>query len=90
MAIGGPDSQEQDTRTKASQGRRRSRLDEAGREAGAAVDILRLPGIYGPGRSPLERLRRGEARRIVKPGHVVNRAHVDDIAEIARRVSKAG
>ena len=59
-----------------------ARWIEAGRARGAAVDILRLPGIYGPGRNALVRLREGDARRIVKPGHVSNRAHVDDIAEV--------
>jgi nucleoside-diphosphate-sugar epimerase len=49
---------------------------------GARLDILRLAGIYGPGRNALEKLRRGEARRIVKPGQVFNRIHVDDIAAI--------
>ena len=44
------------------------------------VDILRLPGIYGPGRSVLDQLRAGRARQILKPGHVFNRIHVDDIA----------
>ena len=76
-------------------GRSLARLAEEARwtEAappGAAVDILRLPGIYGPGRNALERLRAGEARRIVKPGHVVNRAHVDDIAAVARLVLEKG
>ncbi len=66
------------------------RWTEAGRARGAAVDILRLPGIYGPGRNAIERLRAGEARRIVKPNHVMNRAHVDDIAEIARLVLEKG
>jgi nucleoside-diphosphate-sugar epimerase len=46
------------------------------------LDIFRLAGIYGPGRSPLERIRAGEAQRIVKPGQVFNRIHVDDIAQI--------
>lgn len=45
------------------------------------VAILRLPGIYGPGRNALVNLTRGEARRIVKPDQVFNRAHVDDIAQ---------
>ncbi len=67
-----------------------ARWTEAGRASGAAVDLLRLPGIYGPGRNALDRLRRGDARRIVKPGHVVNRAHVDDIAEVAGRVLEKG
>ncbi len=42
--------------------------------------ILRLAGIYGPGRNALENLRDGSARRIVKPGQVFNRIHVEDIA----------
>jgi len=67
-----------------------ARWTEAGRTRGIAVDILRLPGIYGPGRNALDKLRRGEARRIVKPNHVVNRAHVDDIAEAARLVLSRG
>lgn len=46
---------------------------------GEAARIVRLPGIYGPGRSPFERLRDGTAQRIVKPGQVFSRVHVDDI-----------
>ncbi|RTM05120.1 MAG: SDR family oxidoreductase [Bradyrhizobiaceae bacterium] len=42
--------------------------------------ILRLAGIYGPGRNALTTLRAGTARRIIKPGQVFNRIHVDDIA----------
>lgn len=44
------------------------------------VRAVRLPGIYGPGRSAFDRLRKGQARRIIKDGHVFSRAHVDDIA----------
>jgi nucleoside-diphosphate-sugar epimerase len=40
---------------------------------------FRLPGIYGPGRSPLDRVRDGKAHRIDRPGQVFSRAHVDDI-----------
>ncbi|MEM8877727.1 MAG: SDR family oxidoreductase [Pseudomonadota bacterium] len=47
---------------------------------GAGAFIMRLGGIYGPGRSPLEKVRNGEARRIIKPGQVFNRIHVADIA----------
>jgi len=57
---------------------------------GARLDILRLAGIYGPGRNALEKLRRGEARRIVKPGQVFSRIHVDDIAAVAVRLIEAG
>jgi nucleoside-diphosphate-sugar epimerase len=67
-----------------------ARWAAAGRARGVAVDLLRLPGIYGPGRNALVRLRQGTARRIVKPGHVSNRAHVDDIAEVTRLVLGRG
>ncbi len=46
------------------------------------LHIFRLAGIYGPGRNPLEALKRGTARRIVKQGQVFNRIHVDDIANV--------
>jgi len=45
-----------------------------------AVDIFRLAGIYGPGRSAFDDLRGGRARRILKPGHAFGRIHRDDIA----------
>ena len=44
------------------------------------VHVLRLSGIYGPGRNPLVALAEGRARRLVKPGQVFNRIHVEDIA----------
>ncbi len=47
---------------------------------GGDAAILRLAGIYGPGRNALVTLRAGTARRIIKPGQVFNRIHVDDIA----------
>lgn len=52
---------------------------EVGRGMGLTVAVFRLPGIYGPCRSALDRLRAGEGRRIVKPGQVFSRIHVDDI-----------
>jgi nucleoside-diphosphate-sugar epimerase len=52
-----------------------------GAQHGVAVAILRLAGIYGPGRNALTQIARGEARRIVKPGQVFNRIHVADIAQ---------
>lgn len=60
--------------------RRRAAAERAWQATFAAACIVRLPGIYGPGRSALDRLRGGTARRIVKDGHVFSRAHVDDIA----------
>ena len=50
----------------------------------ARVVIFRLPSIYGPGRSTIDAIKEGRARRIVKHGHVFNRAHVDDIATALR------
>ena len=47
--------------------------------------LFRLSGIYGPGRSALDRVRAGAARAIVKPGHVFSRIHVDDIASALER-----
>jgi len=52
-----------------------------GEQSGAAVAILRLAGIYGPGRNALVQIARGDTRRIVKPGQVFNRIHVGDIAQ---------
>jgi nucleoside-diphosphate-sugar epimerase len=46
-----------------------------------AAHIFRLPGIYGPGRSTLERLKRGITRSIYYPGHLFSRIHVEDIAQ---------
>ena len=44
--------------------------------------LFRLPGIYGPGRNQLESLREGTAKRIIKPGQLFSRIHVDDIAGV--------
>ena len=53
-----------------------------GERAGKQAQVFRLAGIYGPGRSAIERLRAGTAQRIVKPGQVFNRIHVADIAAV--------
>ncbi len=52
------------------------------RESGLPLHIFRLAGIYGPGRGPFEKVRSGEARRVVKEGQVFSRIHVDDIAQV--------
>jgi len=49
---------------------------------GLPVHLFRLAGIYGPGRGVLEQVRKGRARRIVKPGQVFSRIHVDDIVQV--------
>lgn len=53
-----------------------------GRDHGLPVQVFRLAGIYGPGRNQLADLAAGRARRIVKPGQVFSRIHVDDIAAV--------
>ena len=49
---------------------------------GLPLHIFRLAGIYGPGRGPFEKVRDGTARRILKPGQVFSRIHVEDIAGV--------
>jgi nucleoside-diphosphate-sugar epimerase len=71
-----PDSRRADERLSAERG-----WQSLGARSGAAVAVLRLAGIYGPGRNALVQVARGEARRIVKPGQVFNRIHVGDIAQ---------
>lgn len=51
-------------------------------EAGLPVHTFRLAGIYGPGRGPFEKIRRGVAQRIVKKDQVFGRIHVEDIATV--------
>lgn len=46
------------------------------------LHIFRLAGIYGPGRSALDSVRAGVARRINKPGHAFSRIHVEDIVQV--------
>jgi nucleoside-diphosphate-sugar epimerase len=48
-------------------------------EAGVPLAIIRLSGIYGPGRNALKTVDEGKARRLIKPGQVFNRIHVADI-----------
>ena len=51
-------------------------------ETGLPVHIFRLAGIYGPGRSALDQIRSGRARRIDRPDHLFSRIHVDDIVSV--------
>lgn len=68
--------------------RRRIRAEADWAELGVAFGlpliIFRLPGIYGPGRSALDTVRAGKAKRILKEGQVFSRMHVDDIAATLR------
>jgi nucleoside-diphosphate-sugar epimerase len=67
-------------------GRSQARLEaenqwhDLGEKAGRPVAILRLSGIYGPGRNAFVNLENGTAKRLVKQDQVFNRIHVDDIA----------
>lgn len=56
-------------------------------QTGLPIALLRLSGIYGPGRNALIRLQSGTARRLIKPGQVFNRIHVDDIAGAAAHLA---
>jgi nucleoside-diphosphate-sugar epimerase len=76
------------------QGRRSARTaaDLAWQALGRPAHIFRLPGIYGPGRSALDRIREGSARRIVAADQIFSRIHVDDIVSgvIAGMAGPAG
>jgi nucleoside-diphosphate-sugar epimerase len=61
-----------------------------GREMEVPVAIMRLAGIYGPGRNAFVKLGEGKARRIVKPGQVFSRIHVDDIAGATEMLALRG
>jgi nucleoside-diphosphate-sugar epimerase len=63
---------------------------QAAQTADARLAILRLAGIYGPRRNALAAVRRGDARRIAKPGQVFNRIHVSDIAQAIAAVFSRG
>ncbi|WP_309666858.1 SDR family oxidoreductase [Tabrizicola sp.] len=63
-------------------GRWRVLAEAQWRATGLPMHIFRLAGIYGPGRGPFEKVRDGTARRIIKPGQVFSRCHVEDIAQV--------
>ncbi len=61
-------------------GQARVAAEAAWADLGLPLHIFRLAGIYGPGRGPFAKVRRGTARRIIKEGQVFSRIHVEDIA----------
>ncbi|NLH81036.1 MAG: NAD-dependent epimerase/dehydratase family protein, partial [Phyllobacteriaceae bacterium] len=61
-----------------------------GRAHGVAVAILRLAGIYGPGRNAFVNLAEGRARRVIKPGQMFNRIHVEDIGRAIAAAAATG
>lgn len=85
---GGWVDEETPTAPTSDRGRWRVAAEEAWlalwRQHGLPAHVYRLAGIYGPGRSQLEALREGRAKRIDKPGQVFSRIHVDDIAAVLK------
>jgi nucleoside-diphosphate-sugar epimerase len=63
-------------------GRRRLAAETAWLALPQPAHLFRLAGIYGPGRSALDSVRDGKARRVVKPGQVFSRIHRDDIVQV--------
>lgn len=63
-------------------GRQRVDAEAAWQSLPIPLHIFRLAGIYGPGRGPFAKVRAGTARRIIKPGQVFSRIHVEDIAQV--------
>ena len=68
------------TIAEAGEGRRNARAEADLAWLTMGARVFRLPGIYGPGRSALDRVKEGKARRMDIPGQVFSRVHVDDIA----------
>lgn len=70
-------------------GRQRVLAESQWRALDLPLHIFRLAGIYGDGRGPFEKVREGTARRIIKPGQVFSRIHVDDIAQVLEASMRA-
>jgi nucleoside-diphosphate-sugar epimerase len=79
---GAPVTEDSPVNPRSARGKRRVVAEEQWRGLGGPLHIFRLPGIYGPGRGPLEKVRGGTARCLVKPNHKFSRIHVDDIAQV--------
>ncbi|MDT0574607.1 SDR family NAD(P)-dependent oxidoreductase [Croceicoccus sp. F390] len=69
-----------DESTPVGSGRRSARVDADAHWLALGARVFRLPGIYGPGRSALDRVREGKAHRIDLPEQVFSRIHVEDLA----------
>lgn len=67
------------TIAQSGEGRRNARAEADLAWLNMGARVFRLPGIYGPGRSALDRVQEGKARRIDLPDQVFSRVHVDDI-----------
>lgn len=78
----GGDWVSEDTPRRPSKPRTRRRVAAEDAWLARGAQLFRLAGIYGPGRSALERVASGRARRVIKAGKMFNRIHVDDIATV--------
>lgn len=65
-------------------GRARVAAETGWQALGLPLHVFRLAGIYGPGRGPFEKILAGKARRIIRPGQVFGRIHVEDVATVLR------
>ena len=83
---GGDVDESSSCRPSGERGRRRVNAENGWlrlwQERGLPVHVFRLAGIYGPGRSALDLVRTGKARRIDKPGQIFNRIHLQDIVSV--------
>jgi len=74
-----------ETRPSSARGSKRAKAEtqwlKLRRLAGIPINIFRLAGVYGPGRSTLDTVRAGNTKRVYKEGHAFNRIHVDDITQ---------
>jgi nucleoside-diphosphate-sugar epimerase len=81
---GGWVDEESELRPATRRGQLRVEAEAAWQAIPVPLHVFRLAGIYGPGRGPFEKVRQGTARRIVKPGQMFSRIHVDDITQVLR------
>jgi nucleoside-diphosphate-sugar epimerase len=83
---GGDVDERSEIRPESKRGSRRVRAEQQWmslfQSRGFPLHVFRLSGIYGPGRSALDSVRAGVARRIHKPGQAFNRIHVEDIVQV--------
>lgn len=70
------------TAPESRRGKARVATEAAWQASGLPVQIFRLAGIYGPGRTGAERILDGTAQRVIKPGLFFSRIHVEDIAQV--------
>ncbi len=79
---GGEVDETSDLKPASKRGARRVEAEAAWLSLAPAVPVhvFRLAGIYGPGRGPLEKVRAPDAKRVIKPGQVFGRIHIEDIA----------